>query len=157
MTMSGRSGQWSACDGRGRLDAGICCGAETGFILRRGPDVVRAPDASFVAEERIPNTGIPTAYWPFAPDLAAEVVSPSDGASGVHAKVKDYLAAGTRLAWVVDPAARVVRVHRSLRAVEVIAEDGELTGADVLSGFRCSVRRLFLWDRPSRRAPNRHF
>ena len=57
---------------------GVCCGAETGFILQRGPDVVRAPDVAFVTEERIPETGIPQTYWPFAPDLAVEVVSPSE-------------------------------------------------------------------------------
>ena len=127
--------------------AGICCGAETGFILRRAPDVVRAPDASFVVKARIPKTGIPAAYWPFAPDLAVEVVSPSDRLSDVDAKVGDYFEAGTRLVWIVDPAARVVRVHLSLRDVQVIAEDGDLTGGDVLPGFRCPVRRLFPWDR----------
>lgn len=103
-----------------------------------------------MAEARIPKTGIPAAYWPFAPDLAVEVVSPSDRASDVEAKVGDYLAAGTRLIWIVDPAARVVRVHRSLRDVQVLAEDAELTGGDVLPRFRCPVQRLFPWDRPPR-------
>ena len=157
MTPSGaRHGVVTACLGQVLNEyvlahgAGICCGAETGFILRRAPDVVRAPDASFVAGARIPKTGIPAAYWPFAPDLAVEVVSPSDRLSDVEAKVGDYFAAGTRLVWIVDPAARVVRVHLSLRDVQVIAEDGELTGGDVLPGFRCPVRRLFPWDRPPR-------
>lgn len=58
--------------------AGVCCGAETGFILQRDPDVVRAPDAAFVAAARIPESGVPASYWPFAPDFAAEVASPSD-------------------------------------------------------------------------------
>ena len=74
---------------------GVCCGAETGFILRRDPDVVRAPDAAFVAAARIPKSGIPRTYWPFAPDLAVEVVSPSDGLAAVQAKVAEYFAAGT--------------------------------------------------------------
>jgi len=68
---------------------------ETGFILRRA-DVVRAPDASFVAAARIPKAGMPDAYWPFAPDLAVEVVSPSDSPADVDGRVGDYFAAGTR-------------------------------------------------------------
>lgn len=63
---------------------GVCCGAETGFILRRTPDVVRAPDAAFVSGERVPKDGIPKSFWPFAPDLAVEVPSPNDRFSDVH-------------------------------------------------------------------------
>lgn len=126
--------------------AGVCCGAETGFILRRGPDVVRAPDAAFVARERIPKTGVPRSYWPFAPDLAVEVVSPSDRLGDVRAKVGEYLAAGTRLVWLVEPAARVVHVHRPRGEVQVIGVGGVLTGEDVLPEFRCAVRQLFSWD-----------
>ena len=53
-------------------ELGLVCGAETGFVLRRTPDTVRAPDVSFVAKERVPTTGVPKTYWPFAPDLAVE-------------------------------------------------------------------------------------
>lgn len=59
-------------------DLGISGGAETGFILERDPDAVRTPDAAFVASDRVPETGVPASCWPFAPDLAVEVVSPSD-------------------------------------------------------------------------------
>ncbi|MCE2514205.1 MAG: Uma2 family endonuclease [Acidobacteria bacterium] len=123
---------------------GVCCGAETGFVLRRSPDVVRAPDAAFVAGARIPKTGIPRSYWPFAPDLAVEVPSPSDRASDVQAKIADYFSAGTRLVWIVEPATRTVRVFRSPQDMEVIREGGELSGGDVLPGFRCAVQRLFV-------------
>ena len=126
--------------------AGVCCGAETGFILRRGPDAVRAPDAAFVAGERIPKTGVPRSYWPFAPDLAVEVVSPSDRLGDVRAKAGEYLGAGTRLVWIVEPAARVVHVHRPRREARAIGIGGVLTGEDVLPEFRCAVRRLFSWD-----------
>ena len=122
---------------------GVCCGAETGFILRRDPDVVRAPDAAFVAAHRIPDTGIPASYWPFAPDLAVEVVSPSDRLSDVQAKVAEYFAAGARQVWVIDPASRTVHAHRSPRRAEVFDVDGTLTGGDLLPEFRCEVRRLF--------------
>ena len=111
---------------------GVCCGAETGFVLRRAPDVVRAPDAAFVAAERIPETGIPRSYWPFAPDLAVEVPSPSDRTADVLARIADYFSAGTRLVWVVEPATRTVNVHRPPQDLEVIREDGRFTGEDVL-------------------------
>lgn len=124
-------------------DLGICSGAETGFILQRDPDIVRAPDAAFIAKARIPETGIPTAYWPFAPDLAVEVTSPSDRFTAVQTKISEYFSAGTRLVWVVEPATRTVYVYRSPHDVQALGEDAELSGEDVLPGFRCAVRRLF--------------
>ena len=124
-------------------DLGIVCGAEAGFILRRTPDTVRAPDASFIAKDRIPATGVPKTYWPFAPDLAVEVVSPSDRFDEVQTKVADYLAAGTRLVWVVHPTTRTVFVYRSAHNVQALGEQDELNGEDVLTGFRCPVRRVF--------------
>ena len=116
---------------------------EAGFILRRDPDVVRAPDVSFVAAARVPAAGIPSGYWPCAPDLAVEVVSPSDRLSDVSVKIADYFAAGARLVWVVEPETRVVHVYRAPRDVQVVGEEGELTGGDVLPGFCCPVKRLF--------------
>ena len=124
-------------------DLGVCCGAETGFILKRDPDTVRAPDAAVVVASRIPETGIPAAYWPFAPDLAVEVVSPSDRLPDVHVKIAEYFAAGTRLVWLVEPETRMVHVYRSPQEVEVVGTDEDLEGGDVLPGFRCPVRRLF--------------
>src|SRR5438552_8564478 len=69
---------------------GTVAGAECGFILRRGPDTVRAPDAAFIATEKIPQTGVPESFWPLAPDLAVEVVSPSDRAGEIQEKVTEY-------------------------------------------------------------------
>ena len=124
-------------------DLGICSGAETGFILRRAPDIVRAPDAAFIAKARIPETGIPKTYWPFAPDLAVEVTSPSDRFSAVQTKIAEYFSAGTRLAWVIEPATRTVYTYRSAHDVQALGEDDELSGEDVLPGFRYAVGRLF--------------
>jgi Uma2 family endonuclease len=124
-------------------DLGICSGAETGFILRRAPDIVRAPDAAFIAKARIPETGIPKTYWPFAPDLAVEVTSPSDRFSAVQTKIAEYFSAGTRLVWVIEPATRTVYAYRSAHDVQALGEDDELSGADVLPGFRYAVGRLF--------------
>ncbi len=122
---------------------GICNGAKTGFILRRAPDIVRAPDAAFIAKARIPETGIPQTYWPFAPDLAVEVTSPSDRFGAVQTKIAEYFSAGTCLVWIVEPTTRTVYVYRSPRDVQALGEEDELGGEDVMPGFRCAVRRLF--------------
>jgi Uma2 family endonuclease len=122
---------------------GVCCGADTGFILRRTPDVVRAPDAAFVSGERVPKNGIPKSYWPFAPDLAVEVPSPNDRFSDVHVKIAEYFAPGARLVWIVETATRRVHVYRSPHDVQVVEEDDDLTGGDVLPDFRCAAKRLF--------------
>ncbi len=124
-------------------DLGIVCGAETGFILQRTPDVVRAPDVAFVAKDRIPATGVPETYWPFAPDLAVEVVSPSDRVDDLQAKVGEYFTAGTRLVWVIHPRSRTVFVYRSPHDVRALGETDELSSADVLPGFSCRVSRCF--------------
>jgi Uma2 family endonuclease len=124
-------------------DLGTVCGAETGFILKRNPDTVRAPDASFVAKERIPTEGIPRTYWPFAPDLAVEVVSPNDRFDEVQAKVAEYFAAGTRLVWVILPKTRTVLAYRSFHEVRSLSADDELNGEAGLPGFTCRVAELF--------------
>jgi Uma2 family endonuclease len=122
---------------------GVVCGADTGFVLRRGPDTVRAPDASFVSKDRIPASGAPEKYWPIAPDLAVEIVSPWDGAQTLQDKVREYLAAGTRAVWVVHPRTRVLLQHRAMNDVRGFGEDDVLVADDVLPGFSCPVRRLF--------------
>ncbi len=117
--------------------------AETGFILHRNPDTVLAPDASFVAAGRLPEGELPTGYIEFAPDLAVEVVSPSDRNPEVLDKVADWLQAGTRLVWVIYPATRSVTVFRSLEDLENLSEEDSLDGDQVLPGFTCQIRDLF--------------
>ncbi len=77
---------------------------EVGYIVSHDPDTVISPDIGFVSRERIPPSGRPSGFWPFAPDLAVEIVSPSDRYSAVLRKVGEYLAAGVRAVWVVTPA-----------------------------------------------------
>lgn len=115
---------------------------ETGFVLGRHPDTVRAPDLAFVCASRIPRAGVPADYWPGAPDLVAEVLSPGDRRIEMRAKVQDYLRSGVRLVWVIDPAARVCTVYRTLSAIpRRVAHT--LDGEDVLPGFTCSLSHLF--------------
>ena len=123
---------------------GIVYAAETGFKLASNPDHVRAPDVAFVRQERIDQIGNIQGYWPGAPDLAVEVVSPSDAYADVEDKVLDWLMAGARMVIVVNPKKRAVTVYRSLTEIKVLTEDGRLDGEDVVPGWRMAVKDLFV-------------
>lgn len=125
-----------------RNDLGRVVSTETGFLLARDPDTVRAPDVAFVSRSTIDRAGRFSGYFPRAPDLAVEVLSPSERPSDVHAKVGDYLAAGAGLVWVIDPSRREVRVHQSLLRPSVLDETEMLEGGDVLPGFVVRVAEL---------------
>ena len=122
---------------------GIVFGAEGGFLIERNPDTVRAPDLAFVQSARVPASGVPTGYLPGAPDLAVEVLSPSDRVSEADAKVTDWLTAGTRTVWVINPRWRTVTVFRSPTEISVLTANDMLNGADVIGGFRGPVHDLF--------------
>ena len=117
--------------------------AETGFILRRNPDTVRAPDASFVAEDRLPEGELPIGYLELAPDLAVEVASPNDRPREIQEKVADWLRAGTRLVWVIYPATRSATVHRSQDQFEELSENDSFQGENVIPEFACDLNELF--------------
>lgn len=122
---------------------GLVVGAETGFLLATDPDLVRAPDAAFVARERVRATGVVPGYRQGAPDLAIEVVSPHDLYTEVEEKVETWLAHGARLVIVVDPRRRTVRVQRSLTEVRHLTVEDTLEGEDVVPGWALPVRELF--------------
>jgi Uma2 family endonuclease len=117
---------------------------KAGFILARNPDVVRGPDVAFVQVSRIPASGRPVKFWEGAPDLAVEVVSPSDTLEEVEEKVDDYLAAGTRMVWIMNPRRRTITVYRPGSNPVVLREADTLDGQDVLPGFHCGVHEAFL-------------
>jgi Uma2 family endonuclease len=121
-----------------RLRAGGVFAAETGFTLATNPDTVRAPDVAFVARKRMPPPGT-TGYPALAPDLAVEVLSPDDRPGEVLAKVADWLSAGTRLIWVVDPERRLARVYRHDGTEQIVTAADALDGEDVLPGFSCPL------------------
>lgn len=127
-----------------RQRLGVCGPADGGFLLVTNPDIVRAPDAWFVRAERVPAGGIPKTFWPGPPDLAVEVLSPSDRWAEVLRTVSEYLEAGARLVWVIDPETRSARVFRPERAPTVVDEDGTLDGEDVLPGFTLPLRAVLL-------------
>lgn len=124
-----------------RTKAGFV-GVEGGFILERGPDTVRLPDVSFVRAARIGAT-IPTAFADIAPDLAVEVISPSESATEIQEKVLEYLSAGTSLVWTVFPATRSVVAHTPDGHAQTFRDEETLEFPEVLPGFRCLVREIF--------------
>jgi Uma2 family endonuclease len=117
--------------------------AETGFILSRNPDTVRAPDAAFVTAARAAQQTRRQGFFDGAPDLAVEVVSPEDTADEVDAKVLEYLQAGTKLVWVVHPRTQTLTVYRSLDQVRVLTVNDTLNGNDALPEFALAVREIF--------------
>lgn len=121
---------------------GVVLATDTGYILRRRPDTVRAPDASFVSRKRIPHPE-PRSYAELAPDLAVEILSPSNRPAEIEARVRDLFRAGTRLVWILDPDTETASVRRPGREpLELSSEDG-LDGEDVIPGFRCALREIF--------------
>jgi Uma2 family endonuclease len=117
--------------------------AETGFKLTSDPDTVRAPDAAFVSRERLEALGPVKGYWPGAPDLAVEVVSPGDTYSEVQGKVFEWLDAGTRLVLVLDQGKRTVTAYRSRTDIVVLGESDTLDGGDVVPGWTLALNDLF--------------
>ena len=113
-------------------DAGYQCFADA-------PDKVRQPDTSFVAQDKLPN-GPTDGHLRVAPDLAVEVASPNDSLRDSDRKVAEYLAAGVRSVWLIDPNVRVVQVIRADGTTQRLRDPDELTEPNILPGFRCYVR-----------------
>ncbi len=122
---------------------GVVLSADTGFILRRNPDTVRAPDVSFVSADRIPTGARSVKFFDGSPDLAVEVVSPSDTVDELDEKISDYLSAGCPMVWVVHPKTKSITIHRPSAQPIVLRETDHLDGLDVLPDFRCTVAEIF--------------
>jgi Uma2 family endonuclease len=124
----------------GRL--GWAFSAETGFVLFSDRQTVRSPDAAVVLSNRLAE--LPDSFVPMAPDLAVEVLSPSDRMADALAKVAMYLQAGTSLVWLVNPTTRKVMVFRSEMDLVTLGESDTLDGGDVLPDFTVPVAELFI-------------
>jgi Uma2 family endonuclease len=122
---------------------GVVYAAETGFKLESNPDTVRAPDVAFVRMESVQQTGRLPGYRAGAPDLAVEVLSPSDRVTSVEEKVAEWLAGGARMVWVVSPKLHTVTVYRSLTDIVTLTEKDKLDGGDVVPGFQMNVAEIF--------------
>jgi Uma2 family endonuclease len=126
-----------------RHNLGVTFIAETGFLLARDPDTVRAPDAAFIRKDHLPAQPPREAFWPGAPDLAVEVVSPGDTVSEVDETVKAWLDAGAMMVWVANPKWQTITVYRSATDIKVLTAGDELTGDHVVAGFSCPVAEIF--------------
>lgn len=125
---------------------GLCFGDNIGYRLPipgGTRDTVRAPDASFVAAGRLTLAEVPRGFIPLAPDLVVEVLSPDQTAADVDERMADYVAAGTRLFWVVDSDRRTVAVHAHDAPPHWLGADDRLDGGDVIPGFSLPVHELF--------------
>ena len=123
---------------------GAVYAAETGFKIAADPDLVRAPDAAFICRERLEEVEEVEGYWPGAPDLTVEVVSPGDIYADVEEKVFDWLEAGTRMVVVVNSRKHIATVYRSLSDIVVLTENDALDGGEVVPGWILPVRDLFV-------------
>jgi Uma2 family endonuclease len=123
------------------LGLGLACG--TGFLLYRNPDTVRAPDFAFIAKKNLPEKRPTEAYWPGAPDLAVEVLSPGDRMGEVDEKIEEWLAAGCAGVWVINPKLQTVTNYRSLTEVQINTSGDMLVGDPIVPGFSCKLSELF--------------
>jgi Uma2 family endonuclease len=115
---------------------------QTGYRLN--VDNCYCPDISFVSRRRFKLiTRSKEKLFHGSPDLAVEVLSPSDSITKTERKIVSYLAHGTRLVWMVDTKHRSVRVYRPDGGMELLRGDRYLTGNSVLPGFRLSLGKLF--------------
>ncbi len=126
---------------------GHVTGADGGYMLDNNPDLVRYPDVGFVSFTKLPKR-IP-GFVPFAPELAVEVISPSDRPTKVHNKAKEYLHYGSKMVWILDPEDKTIEIYTPVDAenvnIRTLNINGTLDGGDVLPGFKVAVKDIFEW------------
>jgi Uma2 family endonuclease len=128
------------CEAR---DLGTAWPADNGYrCFPHAPAMVRRPDLSFVKKGRLPGDIAPDGWVKIPPDLAVEVVSPNDSIEEFEAKLDDYRKAGVLLVWVIYPKRRKARILRLGTPAVELEEDDELSGEDVIPGFRCPLREI---------------
>ena len=125
-------------------ELGTVTGSDASFqCFGDDPLKVRRPDVAFLARGRLPVEELARGHVTVAPDLVVEVVSPNDYVYELNKKVQEYLRAGVRLVWVIDPENRTLVVYRANRTLAAFKPEDELTGEDVIPGFRCLVQDFF--------------
>jgi Uma2 family endonuclease len=120
---------------------GEVAAAETGFIL--GEKTCRGADSAFISNENLEKHGYPQGFFPTAPDIAVEVVSPNNTSEEMMEKVNLYLQNGSQLVWVIYPQTKVITVYRQSNIVSLLRENDTLEGEDVLPNFKLEVSKLF--------------
>jgi Uma2 family endonuclease len=125
------------------LDLGQTYAAETGFLLARDPDTVRAPDAAFVSHQRLASVEATSGYLSLAPDLVVEVVSPSDSFSDVEAKAQQWTDSGTRIVLIADPVNQTLIVYQSASDIRVLRSGEAFESGDFCGGWKLTVDEAF--------------
>ncbi len=121
--------------------------SETLFLLDPELGLKRRPDLAFVSAERWPLDRViqEAEAWDIVPDLAVEVISPTNGAAQMAAKIDEYFRAGVRQVWVVYPGTRKIYLYDTPTSARILQEGDDLDGGSVLAGFRLTVNKLFPW------------
>src|SRR5262245_46992955 len=133
-------------------DLGIALGADG--MLRLQPGLVLIPDVSYISFRRLPGGELPDEpIAPLSPDLAAEVLSPSNTKKEIERKLREYFRSGTRLAWVIDPKTETAEVYKSPTKKRHVAKEGMLEGEKLLPGLCIPLRSIFVVPRAKRRKP----
>ena len=122
---------------------GVVLAAETGILIQTDPDTVRAPDVAFIRKDRLPGGKVPDEFLRIAPDLAVEVVSPTDRFKDVIEKAKQYLAAGVKAVWIFEPKDKTVHVLCHDGTVTVWHETDTLRDEEILPGFALDLKDVF--------------
>ena len=123
---------------------GFICGSDLGCWMKS--ENLRCPDVSFISKERLQKSDrLPKGFFKGSPDLAVEVLSPSDTIEGVHGKIVEYFENDTKLAWVVNPEEQTVTVYHSPSPHKLLTNKDVLEGEGVLEGFSVPVSALFEW------------
>lgn len=122
---------------------GAVYAAETGFLIQQDPDTVRAPDVAFITQARLDEVGPVDGYWPGAPDIVAEVVSPNDRFSDTEQKALHWLQAGSKIVWVVDPAQTHVTEYRGVSEIRILGSDEKLIAPQLLPNWEVQIAELF--------------
>lgn len=116
---------------------------EAGTVTQRQPDTVRAPDVAFWSFTTLPPEQTPDPYPDCPPDLVVEVRSPGDDLETLIEKAREYLAAGVRLVWVVDPARQAVTVFRPPDLSQMLTNADVISADPIMPGFSCAVAEFF--------------
>jgi len=120
----------------------VSCG-EVLYIVRRKPDRVRAADIAFICQERVPSLEARQHIMEVVPDLVVEILSKHDTIAEISDRIDDWLGAGVRLLWIVDPFRRTVTIYQPERDPTLLGAQATLEGDPVLPGFRCPVAEMF--------------
>lgn len=121
---------------------GVSCDSSTAFTMKTGNR--RSPDVSFIAKERLQGVKrLPKGYFQGSPDLAVEILSPSNTVEEIHDKIVEYFENGTRLLWVIHPDEQYVLVYHAPSPDVFLKVGNRLDGEDIVPGFSLAIAELF--------------